>query len=321
MYYRHSCSPYDVQSEQGGRFTFETVKQRYQSTLPIRGKRKADNVRPIKRRDRSWERIFEVDENEYYISFDAYKFRPHHNRAITWKMVGDMEYMTIHTPRKTWSSTDFNELHPRTLSSASIYWFYDFNLPHGFNMVNHYANKYVKHNDLCYTIEQGDITFQRRHSNTLNKLGENNWQPLVVHTQFKHHIDRTKTKELKEAIKPFVAYFDVMSGMVQDKYGWGNPIVNAVVGDDNYNHTVIPEQAVALFKQTGDDVPDSWLTMVERYKRKITRHDYRTRQDTYAREELEKEICKDLFRIVRPCKNVEVPLGQVAIDRYKSWYR
>jgi len=109
-YWRSSCSPYDVQSAQGGRFTFDTVKKRYQDTIPLRGKRKAENVRPINRRDRHWERIYEVSENEYYVSFDAYKFRTHHNRGITWKMIDGMEYMTIHTPRKTWSSSNPNEL-------------------------------------------------------------------------------------------------------------------------------------------------------------------------------------------------------------------
>ena len=32
-------------------------------------------------------------------------------------------------------------------------------------------------------------------------------------------------------------------------------------------------------------------------------------------------LVKDLFELAKPCKAIEVPLGQVCIDRYKSWYR
>lgn len=315
-YYRHSSSPYDVQANQGGRFTFDTVKKQYQETKPIQGKRKDQNIRPIKRRDRAWERIIEVNDNEYYVSFDCYQHRTKHNRAITWKLSEGMEYMTIHTPRRTWSGTN-DELYPRTFSSSSVFWFYDFNLPHEFSMANHYANKYVRYNDQFYSVELGDITFQRKHGG-----GVGDWQPLVVHREFKHHLDRTKTKELREVIKPFVAYFDVMNGMVEDKYNWGNPIVKAIVGEEGYGREVVkPEAVLTLFKPTDDGVPDTWLTMVERYKRKIIKYDYRDRQSTYERHKLEKEICKDLFYLMKPCKAIEVPLGKVVIDKYKSWYR
>jgi hypothetical protein len=316
-YYRHSSSPYDVQSSQGGRFTFATVKERYQQTKPIQGKRKALNIRPIKRRDRAWERIIEVNENEYYVSFDAYMHRTHHNRGITWKMSEGMEYMTIHTPRRVWSSTDPSQLYPRTLSSSSVFWFYDFNLPTEFSMDNYYTNKYVRFNNKFYSIELGDITFQRKQGG-----GVGDWQPLVVHREFKHHIDRAKTKELRESIKPFVEYFDVMSGIVEEKHGRGNPIVKAIVGEEGIGREVVlPEQVKALFKPTDNGVPDSWLKMVERYKRKIIKYDYRDRQSTLKRHKLEKEICKDLFYLMKPCKDIEVPLGTLTIDKYKSWFR
>jgi len=312
-YYRSSCSPYDVQQAQGGAFTFNTVKERYESTKPIQGKRKADNIRPINRRDRSYERIVKVSDTEYYITFDGYKWRTHHNRAITWSLNNGMEFMTIHTPCKTWSSTDPTELYPRFLSSASVFWFYNFNLPSGFSMVNYYVNKYVKHNDKHYTIEQGDIVFQR-------KQGATEWQPLVVHRQFKHHIDKEKTKELRESIKPFLEYYDTMSGIVEPNYGWGNIIHRAIIGDDDWRG-VSPDEVVAWFKPTESNIPNGWLTMVERYKSKITYRNYQEKEQIEHRGELENVIAKDLFELAKPCKAIEVPLGQVCIDRYKKWYR
>ena len=314
-YYRQSCSPYDVQSNQGGRFTFETVKQRYDNTIPLRGKRKEENVRPINRRDRAWERIYKVDDNEYYVSFDSYKFRTHHNRGITWKMCGGYEFITIHTPKKTWSTTNPTELYPRYFSSSSTYWFYDFNMPNEFSMVNHRANKYVRYDNKFYSIELGDITFQR-------KQGETQWQPLVVHREFKHTIDRKQTKQLRETIKPFMQYYDLMCEMVETKWEYGSPIYKALAGEVN-GVLVKPEQAVALFKPSEDgSVPDAWLTMVERYKHRITRYSYRSDENGKTeRHKLSKEICEDLFRIVKPCTTTEVPIGTLMHDKYKWWFR
>jgi hypothetical protein len=314
-FYRQSCSPYEVQQRQGGRFTFTTVKDRYENTTPLRGKRKADNIRPINRRDRSFERIVKVSDNEYYVTFDGYKFRTNHNKAITWQMRDGMEYMTVHTPRKTWSSTDPHELYPRYLSSASTLWFYDFNMPIGFSMVNHYVNKYVRYNDKHYSIELGDIVFQR-------KEGESHWQPLVVHRQFKHHIDREQTKQLKQSIKPFLDYFDIMCDVVEPKYDYGNTI-KASVSPEN-QHKATPDMVWEVFKPS-DTIPDAWLLMVERYKRTLT-YSKRLEDGTWSsnktwREDLPKELLKDLYEAVKPCKEIEVPLGELCVDRYKSWYR
>jgi hypothetical protein len=323
-YYRESCSPYDVQAKQGGKFDFATVKERYETTKPIQGKRKDQNIRPINRRDRSYERIIKVSDMEYYVTFDNYRWRKEHNKAITWKMVDDMEYMTIHTPRQMWGTPPTMDLYPRSLSSSSTFWFYDFNMPHGFSMVNHYVSKYVRHNGKHYTIEQGDITFIRRHSNTLNKLGENNWQPLVVHRQFKHHIDRAKTKELKELVKPFLAYYDIMGDIVEDKWEYGSPIVRAI-NKGEYGRAT-PEQAVALFKPREDgNIHDEWLGLVENYKHRIF-YSKKLSDSTWTknqvwREDLPNILYTDLFAVAKPCKEIEVPLGELCIDRYKSWYR
>jgi hypothetical protein len=314
-YYRNSCSPYDVQANQGGRFTFDTVKERYQSTIPLRGKRKAENIRPIKRRDRAWERIIEVSENEYYVTFDYYRHRANHNKAITWSLNNGIETMTVHTPKKVWGTTPSYDLCPRLLSSASLFWFYDFNMPHHFSMVNHRASKYVRYDNKYYSLELGDITFQR-------KQGEDHWLPLVVHREFKHTLDRKQTKQLRESIKPFMEYFDIMSDIVEGsgKWDYGNPIYKAIVGDDN--RAIHADEATALFKQPEDgDVPDAWLGMVERYKHRITGYDWRSRTDFYERHKLPKVIAKDLFQIVKPCKEVEVPIGTMTHDRYKTWYR
>jgi hypothetical protein len=303
-----------VQQNQGKRFDFERIKKHYEDVIPLRGKRREQNIRPINRRDRAYERMIKVSDTEYYITYDAYTHRTNHNKAITWSLNDGMEYMTIHTPRKIWGQTPSMELHPRSFSSASTFWFYDFNLPTEFNMVNHRANKYVRYDNKYYSVELGDVVFQR-------KVGENHWLPLMVHREFKHTIDRTQTKELRESIKPFMAYFDLMCEIVESKWEWSNPIYQAVAGEAN-DIKVKPEQAIALFKQKDDgSVPDEWLVLVERYKHRITRHRFSQQNTEYNRHLLAKEICDDLFCIVKPCNTTEVPIGTLSNDRYKGWYR
>jgi len=313
-YYRQSCSPYDVQQNQGGRYDFAKVQKQYEDTIPLRGKRKDQNIRPINRRDRAWERMIKVSDTEYYITFDYYQHRNNHNKAITWSLNNGMEFMTIHTPKNVWGQTPSMDLYPRAFSSSSTFWFYNFNLPPDFGMVNHRASKYVRYDNKFYSIELGDITFQR-------KVGENHWLPLVVHREFKHTLDRTQTKQLRESIKPFMAYYDIMCDIVENKWEYGNPIYKAVVGNDD--RMIYADEAIALFKPTQDgNVPDSWLNMVERYKHKITHRYYGSgEKQIHERHKLPKEICNDLFRIVKPCKKTEVPLGQLTHDRYKNWYR
>jgi hypothetical protein len=303
-----------VQQNQGQRFDFASVSKRYEETTPIRGKRKEQNIRPIYRRDRAYERIVKVSDTEYYITFDAYQHRQAHNKAITWSLNNGMETMTVHTPRKMWGTSPSMDLNPRALSSSSTFWFYNFNMPSDFSMVNYRVGKYVRYHDKYYTLELGDITFQR-------KQGEKHWQPLVVHREFKHTLDRKQTKELRETIKPFMAYYDVMCDIVETKWEYGNPIVKAIGGDDAYPDEIKTEQVIELFKPKGDDVPDGWFKMVERYKHRLTRYSFRNENNIHERDKLDKAICSDLFYLVKPCRATEVPIGTLTHDRYKNWYR
>mgnify|MGYP003336764380 CR=1 FL=1 len=309
-WYRNSCSPHDVQRNQGQSLDFAKAQKLYEDTVPLRGKRKDQNIRPLHRRDRSWERVIKVSDTEYYITFDAYQHRQHHNRAISWSLNNDMEYMTIHTPRKMWGQDPSKTLNPREFSSSSTFWFYDFNLPDGFNMVNYHANKYVRYNEHYYFIEKGDIRFQR-------KVGDTEWKPLLVQRQFKHTIDRKKTKELREAIKPFMEYYDLMCDMVETKWEYGNPIIKGLVGDNRDVVEVKPKEVMAMFKPNQDgSVHDGWLKMVEMYRHRLT--SYKGEHHKYL---LQKRICDDLFPIMKPCNITEVPLGKMINDRYKHWYR
>jgi hypothetical protein len=205
------------------------------------------------------------------------------------------------------------DLHPLEFRSSSVYWFYDFNLPPEFSMANYRSNKYVRYDNKYYTIEKGDIVFQRKRGG-----GATDWQPLMIHREFKHTLDRKKTKELREQLKPFIEYYNVMSDMVEDSYHWGNIIIRSL-NDGDYKPTTA-EEALELFKPS-DNPPKAWLMMTEMLKRKTRRYDYQSRTESFDKSQAMYYLADDLFEIVKPCKSVEVELGKLSNDRYKAWYR
>ena len=58
----------DLQRDNRQIYSFAKIKERYEQTIPLRGKRAKLNIRPHGQRDRSWERIVKVNENEYYLT-------------------------------------------------------------------------------------------------------------------------------------------------------------------------------------------------------------------------------------------------------------
>lgn len=315
---------YDVQSDSGGRFDFLKVAKRYEEVKPIAGKKRGHlNVRPLGERSRSHERIVKVSDNEYYVTYNAYRWsecndsRPH-SRAITYCLNDGIETITVHTPTRVWNRENPNTLYPRDFSSNSVFYFYDFNLPSGLSMANCNSCKYVKLGDQYYTIEKGDISFTR-------KQGTNTWMPLVVHREVVHTLDRELTKVWRAKTKPLLDYLKIMVDMVEPKYygRWENLFQKT----EKDNGIKIKD----VFKQVDGNAPEHWFTFAEHYKYRIqkTSYDYfripeggyRSETTTvYHKKKLSRFIHQDLYSIVKPVKEVEVPLGQVCKDRYKSWF-
>ena len=288
-------SPYEVQRHNGGRYTFDTIKARYEAVKPLRGQRKELNIRPLGERRRDWEQVFMVNENEYYISYDAYSSRDNqaHNRAITWFKRDDFEIITIHTPRAIWNKPDEQHLRPYVLSSPSVFYFYDCNLPKGLFMENYKSCKYVgvMQDDVphqFFTAEKGDITFQR-------KVSDKYWKPVVIHREFKHSLDRSKTKVLRESVKPFLEYFNVVAPLIEKgQYFYGN---------------ALEDFGASVFNKVGDDIPDNWFKIAERYK-------YRNH---WYKSDIKEIVIKDIYRVAKPLNKEPVPLGTPVRDRYRNW--
>jgi len=316
-YGNYMRTPMEVQAQTQTYSDFEKIKSRYESIKPLQGKRKALNIRPCGERRRDWEQVLKISDTEYAIVFDAWQHSNRTlNRAITWCLNDGIETVTVHTPKAYWK--EGTQLHPKYLSSASTFGFYHYNLPIGLNMVNHNSCKYVavstEDGFQYYTAEKGDTTFTR-------KQGDKYWQPLVVHRETIHQLDRTKTKEVRAQIKPLIEYLNVMVDMVDDKYVgyWQNPITLACQELDIDEHD--------MFKQVDDNAPQHWFAIAESYKYLIKneRYDWTDRQNpksivTYHKEKLPKLLNKHAYELFKPVKEVEVPLGKMCKDRYKSWF-
>ena len=204
----------DVQHHNGRAYTFDKIAKRYEEIVPLRGKRKAQDIRPHGERRRDWERIVKVNDNEYYLTNNAYNYYEKHgytvSRAITFKRddVGN-ETITVHIPRQYWGD-DRERLTPKQLGLPSWFFFYNFNLPDGLGMNSYYNKNYlsVKHgsspNEVAfYALSKGDVTVTRQ-------VGDKYFKPLVVHREFKRSLDRTKTKAIRAELEGFKDYLQIM---------------------------------------------------------------------------------------------------------------
>lgn len=314
---------YEVQRDNGRRFDFAKIKAHYESIKPINSKkRKHLDVRPIGERDRSWERVIKVNDNEYYLTCNAYPYYEihsnayKHTRAITLSLQGDKEVLTVHTPKLGY---DQEKLAPWHLSSPQTYYFYDFNLPVGLSMVNNKACKYVRLDTgdgfKYFTLEKGDITFTRQ-------VGHSLWSPLVVHRESVRNLDRQKTKEWRRLSKPLIEYLNIMMDMVEGKHiaSYKNPFMEL---------DGVP--IMDVFKQTEDgNPPPQWFALAEYYKHRCTENRWEeyinerggkawNRTEIVDKSKLSGKLHKDLYKLVKPFAVKEVPLGEMCKDPYKGW--
>ena len=310
-------TPYEVQQDNGGRFDFDKIKQRYEQVKPLRGKRAHLNVRPLGERGRSQERIIKVNDNEYYLTFDAWGWSEihqpdrKHTKAISFHQIGDMETVVVHTPVTNWKEE--KNLFPRAFSNNSVFYFYEFNLPDGLNMVNNNSCKYVR--VACedgyrhFTVEKGDTTYTR-------KKGAKYWNPMVVHSETIHNLDKQKTKEWRATAKPLLDYLNIMVDMVEPQYiGWFQNILA---------ETTKNLQKDEVFKLNDGNAPEHWFKIAEYYKKRIEIYQHngweKPATKIYDKTKLKYYLYKDLYKLVKPLISTQIPLGTMCKDRFKSWF-
>lgn len=297
-------TPEEVQRANGIKSDFDKVKERYENIKPLRGVRKVLDIRPSGERNRAWERVVKVSDTEYYLSCTSWGYFGREGatpqdlqsrKNITYKQEGMVETIILHTPR--WGMT-----------SPSIYYFYDCNLPKGMNMESYKGKKYVRVDDgkggyNYYRADKGDATFYRPKGGTY-------WTALHVHREVKHKLNRKKTKEIREKLKPFIDYAKIMFPLVEPSgrhYG--------SVLDKNWEELIT--------QKTPNEIPESWITAVSQYKQRLHRWVYNSEtklgEYTYCESSLVPKIQREAYRVEKPFDVEVVPLGELSHDPYKSW--
>lgn len=329
-------SPEDVQRHQGQRYDFKKIAQRYESIVPLRGKRKAQNIRPHGERSRDWERIIKVSDQEYYLTNNAYRWHEKHNytpcRAITFKCDDDgNETVIVHTPRPYWGDEETKKrLVPKQLGVPSTFFFYACNLPDGMGMYKYHSKNYLyvknsnTHDDFSYYIlEKGDVHLTRQ-------VGDEFFKPLIVHREFKRSLDRSKTKAIRQELSSFIEYARVMMPLVEaDRLRmFSSPVFWAHQKETNnlYMSGEISQECLGkgwrgLF--TGEPT-ELWFKLIQYYKYQCERNKWNPETRAYEPVELTMQqvasyIAKEVYREEKPLHEEPVELGKLTFDKYRTW--
>lgn len=332
-------SPEDVQRYNGQAYDFAKIAQRYENTPPLRGKRRAMDIRPHSERNRCHERIVKVNDNEYYLTNNAYRWYDKHGysicRAITFKRNDDgTELVIVHTPRRYWGDKpeDREMLMPKQLGVPSSFFFYSYNLPEGMSMTKHHTKNYlaVKVEDgygesalRFYTVDKGDVHLTRQ-------VGEKYFKPLIVHREFHRSLDRSKTKAIRNELSSFLEYVRVMTPLVEAdrQQCWCDPIEYSKHAnkDGLYSVGSLGEKCIGkgwrgLF--TGED-NELWFNLVQHYKHKCQRNKWNPEARAYESLACDPKTIMNLvanrvYQIEKPLVEEPVELGVKTFDKYRNW--
>lgn len=343
----------DVQRDNGKAYDFEKIEFQYKNTKPLRGKKRGHlDIRPHGERDRSWERIVKVSDNEYFLTNTAWGYyETHHdpernyelNRAITFRLDGDTETVIVHTPRCHWGDDYKKPFAERALMAKSGFYgagivsFYSYNLPEGVYLSKYGTKAYLclkeeeDGNHKSYTVMQGDVTITR-------KKGSKFFKALSVHREFTYSLDRAKTKEIRSKLEPFINYTKIMLPLIEKPpkyraYGYCLPFGLNDLSDYNLNNlnngellNIANKSWEELIAMDGDELPEYWFFMVECYKQKLTHQGYNWQTKTEfvihpTPERIRKAIIADVYKQAKPLKIEDVELGKpFRNNKYHNWY-
>jgi hypothetical protein len=199
--------------------SFNDVAKCYAETIPIRGKKKPLDVRPIGNRRYDWNRIIKFDENTYGLT-DGYwtntdptrRFGDEDTKKLSpviWERKPDGDYMTLHS-------------HLSQHCAVSRYWFIRNYTPTGFDFdwytrtgkhfikykgVEYYLPKSVVAmdygNKVCDFKEYYNLIFKHEADGNFTRVGDKN----LCTTR---RLDKSLTKEYRPHIKKFFEYMQVM---------------------------------------------------------------------------------------------------------------
>ena len=343
-------SPREVQRDNAGFYDFDKIKNKWENTKPIKGKKRGHlDIRPNGDRTRSWERIIKVSDEEFFLVNDAYPYSdvtPEHadkvpNRRLTFTKRNGIETITIHSPRVSWGDYRNKPMNERPLdrhgfNSPSTTFFYRYNLPlQGIDIEKYGRKAYlvIQNQDGTtsrYVLNNGDVIISR-------KVGDEYFKPEVVHREHKYKLDRTKTKEVRKEVEAFanyvVAMFPLLDIDKQDRTGWytdDNPFDYAGHTEPNSwfseeKKSVCGKTWQELVACEGDEVPAHWYSMLLCYKQRAKRERWNEETRKYepviaSVKSIKNMIYRDVYKYAKPLAMEEVPLGTAFRNNsYANW--
>jgi len=199
--------------------SFNDVAKCYAETIPIRGKKKPLDIRPIGNRRYDWNRIIKFDENTYALT-DGYwtntdptqRFGDEDTKKlcpVLWERKPDGDYMTLHT-------------HLTNHCAVSRYWFIQSYIPDGFdfNWYSQTGKHFIKYKGVDYylpkskaKIDYGNriIEFKEYHRLIFKYEADSNFTRVGdKNLCTTRRLDKSLTKEYRPYIKKFFEYMQIM---------------------------------------------------------------------------------------------------------------
>lgn len=188
--------------------SFDEVAKKYAETIPLRGARKAQDIRPLAERRYWWQRIIKVNDNKYALEDGMWSYFHNSNELslapITWERRDDGDYLIVRNcPQEQYSVTRYGFL-DRFLPRGMSFWF-----ENGKHFVR-YAGQdiYLAKFKIERTYTQGqampDIVLTEDHKLVFKHLGGDRFERVSEPLPYKtRRLDRPllseyrpKTKEL-----------------------------------------------------------------------------------------------------------------------------
>lgn len=210
--------------------SFDNVAKMYADIVPLRGKRKAEDVRPIWARRYHWRRVVKVNDNKYILHDGDYTWQRTFEEScalapITWERKADGDYITI----RNCSASHY---------SVSRYAFLSNALPKGmwFKMSNgkHYIVQGDKEHYLAkfaggYDYNLSKFVVREDKTITFKHLGENKFERVSDLLPMKvRRID----KDLKAKYDP----------LIKDAWEWACAVL-PILGETMHDWTVRSDHA------------------------------------------------------------------------------
>jgi hypothetical protein len=308
---------------------YATIKKQHDETIPIRGARKVwgIEVRPLSVRRRTWESWYEKDGWVGMAFRRSYAQRTHNAKTNKYETTGFSDEVK---PLLMINEHGALRYTPAWMGSFATWEMLSALLPEGIKFVKYGAKQYFKVSrpdgePMYYFIDGLEMTFI-----PYEKDGVKYYEPTHgVVRERKFLVDREKVKKAKVEWQAFLDYYQPMADMIgydpKGNHTWC----------DKHDGARFLEETDWLFRAEGEEYGEKWVDAITAFHKAYTdsHGKYVTESTlpngakvgawvyTYTEptaERLRAKMTGELFyRMVRPWRQVDMPLGVAFADNYR----